>query len=198
MFVGTWPQLLLDNPVLSLLTTPFEHRAAFVDFLKDKRDGEAVSIWASSGVEFELLHLTLPKGTRIERPGVGQITIKDRRFFLRLAIRYDGYATSLPRDFEVLYLGEKAFRYDQQKVVVSLTYGLNPVAALFSRDWSIYRWLDSFADKIQTYSDFDSFLNRISWISLRAQTRVNVRLMNGTIQLTQRTPPVPRPDSPEE
>lgn len=88
---------------MSLLTTPLEDRAIFVDsgFLENPPPGEIVSILGADGSMYSCFDLVLPKNTVITRPAPSILLLENNRLVLELAVLYQGFSTYVPSEYYV-------------------------------------------------------------------------------------------------
>jgi len=159
------PSLLLDNRVLSLLSTPLEDRAIFRDcsFANEPPSGEIESVYGSDGSIYNRFSLILPKGTRVSRPSPGVLRLENDRIVLELAIRYERFSANLPLGFAEGLLGETNGRLNPRLVEITFTAKMKLQAVLKGRGWQYHEWVDSFAKRLQEYASFDDFLEHIGW-----------------------------------
>lgn len=158
------PELLLENRILSLLTTPLEDRAVFAKAIPPEPTGGTIcSIYGSNGAMYTLFDLFLPKGTKVKRPAPGVLELENDRVALRLNIDYEGYHTNLPQDFEEAFLGVPRLSIQPLKVDIFLTIKIKASALLRGSGWRYYQWIDSFAERLGQFSQFSQFLEKINW-----------------------------------
>lgn len=170
------PALLLDNRVLSLLSTPIEDRQIFVQSGIHKHPPEGVihAIYASNGAVYERFNLTLPKGTSITRPQPGTIHLEHRHFSMSIICKFGCYSLNLPRYFEELYIGNDSVKVDPRKMDISVSAQLKSSSLTLVSGWIYYQWIDSFIEYLKEKVSFDSFLNRIDWQSTSTRIRASM------------------------
>ena len=159
------PELLLENRILSLLTTPLEDRAIFakVNLPSESTDETIYYIYGSDGSMYTRFDLTLPKGTKVKRPVPGVLELENDRVALMLYIDYKGYNANLPYDFEEAFLGVPRSSIQSLLVNIFLATRIKTPALLRWRSWRYYQWVDSFAEKLREFSQFSQFLEKIDW-----------------------------------
>ena len=169
------PDILLENRILNLLSTPFEDRALFVKAgLADKpQKGEVVSIFGSDGSKFERFDLVLPKGSKVSRPKRCELEIDNKRINFKIKIKNDGFSSTLPYGFEYNYLGVVDRDLDVKKIDIILTYTIKPLSLLYSSKWNYHDWIDSFAERLEEFASIDKFVKTINWDSNLTSIIVN-------------------------
>jgi hypothetical protein len=73
------PQILLENRVLLLLSTPPGERAGFLNEATESPGGWKVIRMYKNGMEYVHFHLMLPEGTSISRPNADKLIIDSKR-----------------------------------------------------------------------------------------------------------------------
>ena len=171
------PELLLENRVLSLLSTPLEDRAIFARAkLPESKDGTIYTIYSTDGSMYSRFDLILPTGTIVKRPGPGVLLLDSRRVSLILKVEFEGYNANLPHGFEEGYMGIETNSVATFQVKVFLTTKVKPLAFLRRGGWKYYEWVDSFAEELEEFSDFSKFLKKINWDSAMTQQRIESNL----------------------
>ncbi len=173
------PDILLENRVLSLLTTPIEDRQIFLKsgVKKFPSKGEIQALYASNGAVYELFRLTLPKGTKISRPQPGVLHLEHRNFKLTMECLFYGFNLNLPRYFEELYLGREFNSTDPREFNIVINAQLRNSAFILLNGWTYYKWIDSFIEYLQQHIEFKVFLEQIDWLAASTIIRAN-RMMN--------------------
>ena len=158
------PAILLSNRFLETFSRPMVERQAFVD---DALDGsKAVSSWKSSGELYQYFELVLPEKATVSRPSDSCLEISTPKFRLRIESSFEGFGSTLPMDFMLLYLGISELPWGnlatyQGQIKVSVRFR---VFALLSRQgWEYHLWLDSFIEKLEQMLSVSGFLERIGW-----------------------------------
>lgn len=172
------PGLLLENRVLSLLSTPIEDRQIFVQsgINKHPPDGVIHSIYGSNGAVYERFNLILPKGTSITRPQPGVIHLEHRHFSMTMKCSFGCYSLNLPRYFEALYIGSDSKKLDPRQLDISISAQLKSSSLTLLSGWVYYQWIDSFMEYLKEKVSFDSFLERIDWQSTSTRIRASMIL----------------------
>jgi len=172
------PAIMLENRVLSLLTTPIEDRQIFLKsgINKHPPQGEIHSIYASNGAVYERFNLILPKGTKITRPQPGVIHLEHRHFTLEMECIFHGFTINLPRYFEKLYIGIDPKKIAPRKLHIAVSAQLRKSSLMLLTGWTHYQWIDSFMEYIENHVSFEAFLKRIDWISVSTRIRTNMIL----------------------
>lgn len=162
-----FPEILLQNRIVNLLSTPFEDRAIFVKsgMTENPPEGEIVALYGDDGSRFSRFDLTLPKGSIVKRLSNGILTVENNRIFLQIEISYGKYGTTLPKGFEQNYLGLKHNDLDVNKIEISLRYKVKPIAFFYGSKWNYHNWVDSFAERLIEFFSFDTFVENINWES---------------------------------
>jgi hypothetical protein len=168
------PSVLLSNTFLGLFSLPMTQRPAFVG-MSDPDDDNTVAAWSKNGAFFDKFNLILPKGSVVQRPEKNKIAIETKKLKILIAVRYDGYATILPRNFEESYLhlppdveytdeGPRVLYYGGPvEIHIDIQVTVKSRAMLSSSGWNYYRWVDSFLERIEKEVSREAFFNRIQW-----------------------------------
>ncbi|MFN8522990.1 MAG: hypothetical protein U0821_07760 [Chloroflexota bacterium] len=170
------PRLLLENRVLNLLSTPVGDRPAFLQECTpagcsaDHREMEGVVYgqFGPGGVMYERFELVLPKGSKLSREPTGALTIDTPRLHLSLQAKYEGFTANLP-----IRLFSRFYRVDPFEVAsllirFELTGRVKALAMVSGRGWDLYRWVDSFVDRIEDAASLDTMMQRIRWSNVEA------------------------------
>ena len=167
------PQLLLDNRILSLLSTPIEDRAIFAKSVTpEPAKGTIHAIYGSDGSMYSRFDLFLPKGARIRRPEPGVLQLDNKRATLTIAVLFEGFNANLPRGFSEAYLGVDRQSVRPFQVKILLTTIVKTGALFRNSGWKYYEWIDSFSERLREFSEFDSFLVKIGWEAAATSLRV--------------------------
>jgi hypothetical protein len=160
-----FPEILLQNRIINLLSTPFEDRAIFVKagMTENPPEGEIVSIYGGDGSRFTRFDLVLPSGSTVKRPSDGVIVLENKRISLRIEVHYDGFTATLPGGFEHNYLGIIDRELDARQLNISLSYRIKPETLFFRSKWNYHNWVDSFAKDLFEFASFDNFIEKINW-----------------------------------
>jgi len=169
------PSVLLSNRFLELFSQPMAQRPAFIGMIDNDIDN-TVAAWGANGAFFEKFDLILPKGSIVKRPEKSKIAIETKKLKILIAVRYDGYSTNLPRNFEELYLhlpheveytdeGPRVL-YNPYEIHVDIQITVKSRAMLSNSGWEYYRWVDSFLERIEKEVSREAFFNRIQWESV--------------------------------
>lgn len=160
-----FPEMLLQNRIVNLLSTPFEDRAIFAKagLAKNPPEGEIFSIYGNDGSRYTKFDLVLPNGSTIVRPADGVLIVENNRIFLQIQIHYGGFASNLPKGFEHNYLGVDQRELDTRGIDIRLSYKIKPLALLYRSKWNYHNWVDSFAERLIEYLSFDTFVQNVNW-----------------------------------
>lgn len=158
------PHILLENRILNLLTSPFEDRAIFA---KSKMtipdDGELVSIRGSDGSMYQKFDLVLPIGTKVSRTENGSLLLDTKPITLAFRCSYESVSEVLPLYFEEGYLGVKSRSVDALKLNIEIETTIRIRALLSITNWRVFKWVDTFPDRLIQYADFSHFKENIGW-----------------------------------
>ena len=167
------PNLLLENRIVSLLTTPLEDRAVFLEcsFADNPPPGEIESIIGSDGSMYSRFNLTLPKDTKVSRPAPGVVKLENSRLVLELAVHYEGFSANLPMGFEESFLGRSFGRLEPHLVHIRFAANIKLPALLQASGWEYHKWVDSFAKSLEEFASFDEFIEHIGWRIVATQLR---------------------------
>jgi len=162
------PDVLLKNRFMELFSRPMEERPSFVkDELRRKKEegiGEVVAAF-KGGTFFSKFSLVLPKESRIRRLEEGKIEIDTGRFTITIVIRFEGFNTSLPVNFEEYYLSLQRYweRYCVYQVNVDFAVHFKFGRLMTKTDWRYYQWVDSFLNKFDRLFSKTMFFKSIGW-----------------------------------
>lgn len=158
------PEVLLKNRYLELFSRPMEDRPIFADTLKkDNRPGEIVGMYAY-GARYEKFDLVLPKKSTIRRLNANNIEIETEKLTMSITVRFEGFNTNLPTEFEQYYLALSDWQnITEYQLNVDIQVKMKLWALLSKIGWKYYRWVDSFLDKIEGEISQEAFFNRINW-----------------------------------
>lgn len=162
-----FPNILLENKVINLLSTNIEDRGIFNEcgIKKEKDNEEIVMIKGSDGSLFSRFDLILPRGSKVTRPNFGEIQIENKRIIINIKIVSNVFTQPLPQGFAELYLGAKNSYLDSRKIVVELSYRIKPLALLLNSKWNYHEWIDDFAEELNNFISFKKFIEKINWDS---------------------------------
>lgn len=164
------PHLLLQNRVLSLLSSPYEDRASFAAYANEEPPGKMYMIWASDGAIYNRFELVLPRGTRLERDKAGAIRLVSPRVELTLRIESTIFGSlNPPLDFIRLVMDQEPLAVEALHVNVHLTYSANAASLLRRAGWKYYEWVDSFVTELRERFSAEDFLRRIQWETVALQ-----------------------------
>lgn len=164
-----FPEFILGNRILSLLTAPLEDRPNFLDIKDKQSEGELQYVWRSDGSVYSRIELVLPKGSQLTRKSLGHIEIKSKSITISLVCKLLPYRCFVENRFINYYMGVKNPRTTApRQVKIEFQATVHPTALFARNGAALYGWLDSFADSLKTFSDFPSFLESINWPTLSA------------------------------
>jgi len=167
------PALLLQNRILSLLTTPLENRAVFLKQLsKNPPKGEITLALGPDGAMYSRFDLVLPKNTKITRPDPGVLHLENERLELTLTTLYEGFWTSLPFDFIGFYVGYDPNKVATLQVNIKVDAKIKTWGLFRTLGWEYFRWVDSFMEAVEKFASEDAFFSRINWNALSAHLYV--------------------------
>ena len=161
------PTMLLENRVLSLLTSNFEDRAPFVG--KTGLDGNVYVVYGADGTMYSRFELIVPKGTKIVRLGAGAIALDNSRLHLELHAHFAGMTNNeLMHDFAEMRLNRNSRELEGLQVEIVMQYSLKRRALFWRSGWEYYQWADSFAEWLQSRFGVEQYMQRISWPAVHA------------------------------
>ncbi|HEY5534546.1 MAG TPA: hypothetical protein VIL99_06405 [Ignavibacteria bacterium] len=160
-----FPEILLKNRIVNLLSTPFEDRDIFVKtgVAEIPSEGEIIAILGGDGSRFSRFDLKLPKGSIVKRPANGILSVENNRIFLQIEINYGKFVATLPKGFEQNYLGLNHNDLDIRKIDINLRYKIKPIAFFYRSKWNYHNWVDSFAERLIDFFSFETFVEHINW-----------------------------------
>lgn len=164
-----FPEFLLKNRILNMLSTPIEDRPIFIEAFPDpdnRPDGEIFSLWGSDGAVYSRFDLTSPIGSKLRNVTGNGVEIVTERLSLAISTRIGLSATGLTHPFCSRYIGIDWDNIEAIKIHISLKGNINPLFLLKSGGWDLYYWLDSFRDRLKKVADFEEFQARIHWHDL--------------------------------
>lgn len=159
-----FPNILLQNRIINLLSSPFEDRPIFLKAkMKKDVDGEIVAIMGSDGSRFSRFDLVLPRKSKVIRKNDGTLQIKSPKLTMEFTIKYGAFGATLPRGFEYNYLGIDSKKISSTHIDINLKISINPLSLLVNRGWKYYNWIDSFIMGFDKMISFEKFISRIDW-----------------------------------
>lgn len=160
-----FPEMLLQNRIINLLSTPFEERAIFVKagMTNHPPEGEIVHIYGDDGSRYSKFNLVLPSNSKVRRPKEGILVIENDRVFVEMKIIYDNFSSNLPVHFANNYIGISPKQIHSKKVNIILSYKVKPRASFYNSRWGYHNWVDSFAERLVKFASFEAFIDRIEW-----------------------------------
>ncbi len=180
----TIPELLIQNRVLGLLSTPLEDREIFLEINKIqksvKQKGELIGIKGPDGEIFSRFDLILPFGTKITRPQMGHLKLENNRFMLDISLNYTGLSVNLPDGFEEYYLGVPKKTLVPKSLKIRITSSVKKRSFLHGHGWKYSKWIDSFLTELEHKSSFSLFLERIGWNTVSTQILAMCRATDST------------------
>lgn len=160
------PQYLLNNRILTLLTTPISDRPIFIKsgLNQNPFKGEIVTIMGSDGTQYNKFDLILPKKSVIKRHKNGILQISNNSINLQIKIDNNGFSTNTPPFFDQYYLGfQNPQKLITREINITIFYKVN-LFTIFSNKRKIYHsWVDYFSNKLVDYSSFNHFFEKIHW-----------------------------------
>lgn len=158
-----FPDLLLQNRIIALLSSPIEDRVGFKEFVppKDVLADQIETVYGPGGLIYERFSLILPRGTRFSRSEPGLLLLENERLNLKIGIDFSGYSMNLPFGFEELYLDKKPLSISPYLVTIFLGVEIKPFALFRRLGWEYHLWIDSFTDSIRKDFSFGEFLKTI-------------------------------------
>ncbi|MBR2171817.1 hypothetical protein [Sphingopyxis sp.] len=164
-----FPEFLMSNRIINLLSTPMEKRPIFLEAFPDsskRPEGEIVSLWGSDGSVFSRFDLVLPEGSKISQSSRNGVKISTRRLSLSISVKLGFSVSGYSNLFCKHYMGVPWDSVEGKKVKIDIEGEINPWFLFISRGWDYYHWLDSFRDKLLEKTSFSHFKKSISWDSL--------------------------------
>lgn len=157
---------LLKNRVLEMISKPYSEREKFAIDMPNKEDdnngGAVCYMRYYKGTLYSRFELRLPKHSSLKKVK-DTLIIKNRNYTIKFKHNFMGYNTSLPRQFEKLYLklnnSENRVNGFQPELVIKL----NPFFFLFRENWKYMNWIDVLGEKFITHFSFKEFLSNIGY-----------------------------------
>lgn len=170
------PGVLLGNRFLDTFSRPRSDRAAFVDeMLNGSPLGtNVVASYGPNGYRYAQFDLILPSGARLERTSLGQIEVDTPKFTLSINVKFDGYASVLPRDFDELYLGRPE-GVNEYLVEILTSVSFKPLSLLSQSGWEYHAWIDSFLASLEADFSKKLYFSRIDW----ERVAITARMIKG-------------------
>lgn len=159
-------EYLLKNRVLEMISKPCNEREKFTIDTPNKADDyngeEECYMKYYKGTLYSRFELKLPKHSSLKKVK-DTLIIKNRNYTIKFKHNFRGYNTSLPRQFEKLYLklndsDNRVFGFQPE-----LEIKLNPFFFLFRDNWKYMNWIDVLGEKFITHFSFKEFLNNIGY-----------------------------------
>lgn len=101
-----FPEFLMKNRIINLLSTPIEQRPIFLTAFPDpeqRPEGEIFTLWGSDGAVYSRFDLTLPVGSRLQHIARNGLRIITKRLSISLSAQL-GFNASVSRTFCGAYL----------------------------------------------------------------------------------------------
>lgn len=168
------PDLLLQNRVLALLSSPYEDRAALAYMGENVKPGaQLVMAWGPGGEIYERFELFLPNRTVIRRTPSGELELDSPRLRIRVGVDYQGFTSNEPpRKYVEMVLGKNMWQVHGQEVKVRFSYAVKTLALLRTSGWEYHEWVDSFAADLEEWVSVSDYLARINWPSVAIQSHI--------------------------
>jgi hypothetical protein len=164
------PDLLLQNRVLALLSSPHKDRVAFGDI--ENPSDQMVEALGPGGEIFKRFELVLPNRTVISRMPNGDLALDSPRLNISIGVDYHGGRYWPPSKYGEMLLDKNMWQFHGQTVKIKFNYAVKTLALLWTSGWKYYEWVDSFAAKLKDQvSEFDYFA-RINWPSIAIQSEI--------------------------
>jgi hypothetical protein len=195
------PDLLLQNRVLALLSSPYEDRAIFADACKDNKPGEMIIVaWGPTGERYRLFELALPSRTRIRRTTTGELELNTPRLSIRIGVDYQGCVSNeLSSDYIALLLGRDPREVEGLKLTVTFAYSVKTLALLRASGWDYYAWVDSFTARLREFLSIENYLEHTQWPSVALQSQIVANIIGTMMRPRPGTDPLsPSDDKPTE
>jgi hypothetical protein len=157
------PEILLNNRFIDMFSRPMEEREQFLNHGSNPSRGKVVYALGNDGAIFEHFEMVLPKGSSIAREKDSSISIITNRFKLNFRPEFGGWNTSLPRQFEKLYMDKDFRSISTFDVGLYVGVDFSAISLLTAKGWEYYWWLDSFLGKLEQSFSVNYFLSKISW-----------------------------------
>jgi hypothetical protein len=164
-----FPEFLLSNRILNLLSTPIEERPIFLKAFPDPQkrpDGEIFTLWGSDGAVFSRFDMVLPVGSVLSSRGRNGLSIKTRRLEINLDVQIGGSSASHSASFSKNYVGVQYGDLHSRKVKLEFYGRISPMFFFSSKGWELYDWMDSFDKRLKSSFDFKFFLQSINWFEV--------------------------------
>jgi hypothetical protein len=177
------PDLLLQNRVLALLTTPIEDRSVFMEAKLPKNDeGELIYLWSDSGAVYSRFDLVLPAGTTVQRARPGLLRFETNRLIIEISVDFSGTSIVVPSRLLRWYVGIEPDEVDALKVRIGVRASLKTRALFRRKGWEYYEWLDTFMGKLEQDVSLDRFLRDINWDVAETQGLVDYHTIGRAIR----------------
>jgi hypothetical protein len=161
-----FPEFLMKNRIINLLSTPIEQRPIFLKAFPDpekRPEGDIYSLWGSDGAIYSRFDLTLPVDSKLHHISRNGLKITTRRLSLSISVKSGFNISGLSRTFADKYLGTDWDYIEGKKIIVNIKGKINPFFLLINNGWNLYYWLDSFREEIKEKADFKQFKKSINW-----------------------------------
>lgn len=148
---------VLKNRVLDIISMPMHLRPKF----KEKEQTEEVMAQGQGRMMFQKFMLELPKQSILKRDNKGRLVVTTNKWTLKFSVENDGFSTTLPTEFDKLYLKKDPEQIYQMHLIVEIR---TTIKGLFTNLKELHGWMDILLKDLEDIS-FDKFIKKIDWES---------------------------------
>jgi hypothetical protein len=154
--------IIMKNRFLDLFSKPMNERSGFIN---DKEEVSANVLRSSvNGHFFNRFELTLPKNSKIIRNKDSSISIKNKRFSIRISVSFDGMSNSnIPYNYIESILNMNISTYSQFETIVKVDVKFNLITYISLLGLKYYNWIDSLLNKLEEIFSSNQFAKSIDW-----------------------------------
>lgn len=155
--------IIIKNRFLDLFSKPMNERSGFLNE-EDEDSDDNIIMSSVNGHFFNKFELILPKNSKIFRNRDSSITIKNKRFSIRISVSFDGMSTSkIPYSFIESILGMNITSYNQFEIIVKVDVKFNLITYISLQGWKYYNWIDSLLNELEKNISSKQFAKSIDW-----------------------------------
>lgn len=173
--------ILIENRVIELFTTPIEDREAFVnnantsktyiDILRinEKGEQELFQRTLPSGEHYERVHFSLPHKSSIKKADSTTLVVSTPKIIISMRVNFYGFNTSIPPLFLSRYVKQNMQEIIVYDTSIDIEVKIRFLGLFSVTGWKYNSWVDSFLHYIDKKINRDLFFQRINWDNVQAQ-----------------------------
>lgn len=126
-------------------------------------EGEYEALVFGGTVGYQRMHLSLPRGSRLQRRN-GDLRVKTRRCTIAMKTECSGAATVVPESFDKHYLAPRDLTsLSPLEVDVTVDVRFDVTSFIPGRALQYHDWIDGWLKRVQEKVEVEAFYTRIGW-----------------------------------